>query len=38
MDPDVDRIIPKPMDVLLGRGKSFRNNPGNVFFAGIEQN
>ena len=27
-------IVPQPMDVLLGRGKSNRKNPGNQVFQG----
>jgi hypothetical protein len=27
-------IQPQPMDVMLGRGKSFRKNPGNMAFQG----
>ena len=36
MVPVPDRLQPNPMDVLLGRGKSFRKNPGNILFAGNE--
>jgi hypothetical protein len=25
---------PHPMDVLLGRGKSYRRHPGNIVFQG----
>jgi hypothetical protein len=27
-------VKPQPMDVLLGRGKSYRKHPGNVVFQG----
>ena len=27
-------VQPQSMDVLLGRGKSFRKNPGNMAFQG----
>ena len=32
-----DRIRLNPMDVRLGRGKSFRKNPGNLFLQGNPQ-
>jgi hypothetical protein len=28
------RVHPRPMDVMLGRGKSYRKNPGNMAFQG----
>ena len=37
MDIDALNIVPESQDVLLGRGKGFRNHPGNVRFHKIVQ-
>ena len=34
MGPKTEEIQPDPMDVRLGRGKSYRKNPGNALLQG----
>ena len=36
IDRSMEQIRPNAMDVLLGRGKSFRKNPGNMVLQGKE--
>ena len=36
VDGSVERLLPHAMDVRLGRGKSFRKNPGNLLLQGTE--